>query len=134
MKGRILILSLLIVSLVMAQVQVEAKICCPSNQARNGYSVCRIRFSKGRCMQVSGCQNSDTCPRGWVNAILENSGDATNEHCKLGCETSVCGAMNTLQNSDASEIVNGASEQCAKGCSIFCTKSYVVPPGPPKLL
>ncbi|XP_010415958.1 PREDICTED: thionin-2.1-like [Camelina sativa] len=123
MKGKTLIFSLLIMSLVMAQIQVEARTCCPSNKARNVYNICRLNRSRQKCISVSGCQESDTCPPGWENDILENSDDVVNEYCKLGCETSVCGAMNTLKNSDASEIVKGALEQCAKACSTFCTKS-----------
>ncbi|XP_010428095.1 PREDICTED: thionin-2.1-like [Camelina sativa] len=121
MKGKALILSLLIMSLVMAQIQVEASICCPSVQARNTFAMCYNSglYRMSICIAMSGCQKSNTCP----NGILENSGDAINEYCKLGCETSVCGAMNTLKNSDASEIVKGALEQCAKACSTFCTKS-----------
>ncbi|XP_010471247.1 PREDICTED: thionin-2.1-like [Camelina sativa] len=118
MKGKTMIFSLLIMSLLMAQIQVEARICCPSNKARNAYVLCRLYRSRQYCISVAGCQESDTCPPGW-----EDSGDVVNEYCKLGCETSVCGAMNTLKNSDASEIVKGALEQCAKACSTFCTKS-----------
>ncbi|KAG2331372.1 hypothetical protein Bca52824_002552 [Brassica carinata] len=36
-----------------------------------------------------------------------DKGDAVNEYCKLGCASSVCGGLTTLQNSDATEIVNG---------------------------
>ncbi|XP_010414855.1 PREDICTED: thionin-2.1-like [Camelina sativa] len=125
MKGKTMIFSLLIMSLLMAQIQVEARTCCPSTKARNGFSICLMAgsYSKKNCISMNGCQASDTCPPGWENGILENSGDVVNEYCKLGCETSVCGAMNTLKNSDASEIVKGSLEQCAKACSTFCTKS-----------
>ncbi|XP_010431490.1 PREDICTED: thionin-2.1-like [Camelina sativa] len=96
-----------------------ARTCCPSNYEKNRYVLCRL-VGRGRqfCISETECQESDTCPPGW-----EDLGDIVNEYCKLGCETSVCGAMNTLKNSDANEIVKGALEQCAKACTTFCTKS-----------
>ncbi|KAF5186943.1 Thionin-2.2 [Thalictrum thalictroides] len=57
----------------------------------------------------------------WQSDILGNSG--INEYCKLGCASSVCEAISTLQISDAGEeVVNGAVEQCTEACSAFCTK------------
>ncbi|KAF8047172.1 hypothetical protein N665_3163s0005 [Sinapis alba] len=126
MEGKTVILSVLIMSLVMAQNQVEAaKSCCPSITARNTYNVCRFTgSSRQTCARLSGCTivSGTTCPQGYPHDILENSGDAVNEYCKLGCASSVCGALTTLQNSDASEIVNGAVAQCTNACSNFCTK------------
>ncbi|KAL0712067.1 hypothetical protein Bca4012_019045 [Brassica carinata] len=71
-----------------------------------------------RCKIVSGT----TCPPGYPYTAVRNSGDIVNEYCKLGCATSVCGALTTLQDSDASEIVNGAVAQCTNACANFCTK------------
>ncbi|XP_057775450.1 probable thionin-2.4 [Salvia miltiorrhiza] len=72
---------------------------------------------------MSGCKHVDgECPPGLVNDILENT---ANEYCKLGCASSVCAAITTLQNSDASEVVNGAVEKCRQACSAFCTKAAV---------
>ncbi|XP_010414716.1 PREDICTED: thionin-like [Camelina sativa] len=124
MEGKTVILSVLIMSLVMAQIQVEAKSCCPNTSARNIYNTCRFAGgSRPVCASVSGCKIVDgKCPNGYTHDTLQNSGDAVNEYCKLGCASSVCGALNTLQSSDASEIVNGAVAQCAKACSSFCTK------------
>ncbi|XP_010511052.1 PREDICTED: thionin-like [Camelina sativa] len=127
MEGKTVILSVLIMSLVMAQIQVEAKSCCPSTTARNIYNSCRfVGTSRPVCASLSGCKiiGGSTCPNGYKHDTLQNSGDAVsvNEYCKLGCASSVCSAMNTLQSSDTSEIVNGAIAQCAKACSSFCTK------------
>ncbi|EOA33469.1 hypothetical protein CARUB_v10021136mg [Capsella rubella] len=124
MEGKTVILSVLIMSLVMAQIQVEAKSCCPSTSARNIYNTCRFTGgSRPFCASLSGCKIVDgKCPNGFTHDTLQTSGDAVNEYCKLGCTSSVCGAMNALQNSDASEIVNGAVEKCATACSSFCTK------------
>ncbi|XP_010462617.1 PREDICTED: thionin [Camelina sativa] len=129
MEGKTVILSVLIMSLVIAQIQVEAKSCCPTTTARNIYNSCRfLGTSQSTCANISGCKivGGSTCPNGYTRDTLQNSGDAVsvNEYCKLGCASSVCGAMNTLQSSvnDASEIVNGAVAQCAKACSNFCTK------------
>ncbi|EOA18095.1 hypothetical protein CARUB_v10006551mg [Capsella rubella] len=124
MEGKSLILSVLLMSLVMAQIQVDAKSCCPSTTARNVYNVCRAGGgSRPTCTSVSGCKIVDkTCPPGYPHDILENSDDAINEYCKLGCVSSVCGALITLENSDGNEIVNGAFEKCALACSTVCTK------------
>ncbi|EOA24929.1 hypothetical protein CARUB_v10018220mg [Capsella rubella] len=127
MEGKTLILSVLVMSLFMAQIQVDAKSCCPNRTARNVYNVCRLgpAPSPAVCARLSGCKiiNGSTCPNGYTNDILETTGDAVNEYCKLGCVSSVCGALTTLENSDASEIVNEAVDKCAKACSTVCTKS-----------
>ncbi|KAL8503884.1 hypothetical protein ACS0TY_022566 [Phlomoides rotata] len=128
MEGKIVIMSALLVSLVLGQIQVEAKSCCPSTTARNIYNACRFAGgSRPLCASTSGCRIVDgKCPNGWNNDILENTGDnAVNEYCKLGCVSSVCGAITTLQNSDANEVVNGAVEKCTNACSAFCTKGSI---------
>ncbi|XP_010414719.1 PREDICTED: thionin [Camelina sativa] len=124
MEGKTVFLSVLIMSLVMAQIQVEAKSCCPTTTARNIYNTCRFAGgSRPTCASLSGCKIvNGKCPNGYTHDTLQNSGDAVNEYCKLGCTSSVCAAMETLQSSDASEIVNGAVTQCANACSTFCTK------------
>ncbi|CAA0405788.1 unnamed protein product [Arabidopsis thaliana] len=106
MEGKTVISSLLIMSLVLAQIQVEAKICCPTKDDRS-----------------SKCKNTSQtiCPPGYTNDILGNSGDAVNEYCKLGCASSVCGALTTLQNFDTSKVLSEAVEQCTKACSSVCT-------------
>ncbi|XP_018462017.2 thionin-like [Raphanus sativus] len=125
MEGKNVILSVLIMSLVMAQNQVEGKSCCPGTTARNAYNICRLTGSSRKtCAKISGCKivSGTTCPQGYLHEIIENSGDAVNEYCKLGCASSVCGGLTTLQDSDASEIVNGAVAQCTDTCAYFCTK------------
>ncbi|EOA17735.1 hypothetical protein CARUB_v10006117mg, partial [Capsella rubella] len=75
------------------------------------------------CAGLSGCKIVDgSCPNGYPNENLENTGDVVSEYCKVGCVSSVCGALSTLQNSDASEIVNEAAGNCALACSKVCTK------------
>ncbi|KAH0933542.1 hypothetical protein BRARA_C02750 [Brassica rapa] len=125
MEGKTVILGVIIMSLVMAQNQVEAKICCPRTIDRNIYNACRLTgASMTNCANLSGCKivSGTTCPPGYTHDILQNYGDAVNEYCKLGCASSVCGALTTLKNSDASEIVKGAVSQCTNACSNFCTK------------
>nr|AAB33004.1 crambin precursor=thionin variant Thi2Ca2 [Crambe abyssinica, seeds, Peptide Partial, 134 aa] [Crambe hispanica subsp. abyssinica] len=125
MEGKIVILSVLIMNLVMAHNQVEAKSCCPTPIARKTYVVCRLTGSTiASCIKYSGCItiSGTQCPNGYPHDILGNSGDAVNEYCKLGCASSVCGALTTLKNSDASEIVNVAVAHCTNACSNFCTK------------
>ncbi|XP_010422125.1 PREDICTED: probable thionin-2.4 [Camelina sativa] len=128
MEGKTLIVSVLVMSLFMAQIQVDAKSCCPSTNARNIYNACRI-FGTSRqvCANLSGCKivSGSTCPNGYTKDTLENTGVAVNEYCKVGCVSSVCGALTTLQNSDANEIVNEAVEKCANACSTICTKGSI---------
>nr|AAM62681.1 thionin Thi2.2 [Arabidopsis thaliana] len=124
MEGKTVISSLLIISLVLAQIQVEAKICCPTKDDRSVYFVCMLSVSSQfYCLLKSKCKNTSQtiCPPGYTNDILENSGDAVNEYCKLGCASSVCGALTTLQNFDASKVLSEAVEQCTKACSSVCT-------------
>ncbi|EOA17699.1 hypothetical protein CARUB_v10006071mg [Capsella rubella] len=102
MEGKTVILSVLIVSLVMTQIQVEAMSCCPDKTSRNCYNACRlIGTYTEACAKACGCKivGGSTCPSGYTHDILENSGDAVNEYCKLGCASSVCGALTTLKNS-----------------------------------
>ncbi|RID71414.1 hypothetical protein BRARA_C03354 [Brassica rapa] len=129
MEGKSVILSLLIMSLVMVQIQVEARVCCPSQQSRNAYTACLIAFSRSICLPASGCLeiSGNVCPSGYPNDILENFGNNVNEYCKLGCTSSVCGAMTSLHNSGAGEIVKEAFEQCTKGCATLCNKGSVKP-------
>ncbi|XP_010454551.1 PREDICTED: thionin isoform X2 [Camelina sativa] len=120
MEGKTLILSVFVMSLFMAQIQVEAKSCCPNTTARNCYNVCRLTgASRETCAKLCGCKIVEgPCPPG-PRGILENS---VSEYCKLGCASSVCGTLTTLENSDASEIVNGAVVPCTEACSELCTK------------
>ncbi|VVA96769.1 unnamed protein product [Arabis nemorensis] len=125
MEGKIVVLSVFIMSLVMAQIQVEAWACCPTDAARDIFSECTYSGKVWTfCESKSGCQLNryNVCPPGYYHGILEKSGDVVNEYCKLGCASSMCGAMTTLKNSDASKIVKGAVEKCVKACSTLCTK------------
>ncbi|XP_010464817.1 PREDICTED: probable thionin-2.4 [Camelina sativa] len=126
MEGKNLIVSVLVTCLFMAQIQVDAKSCCPSTNARNIYNICRlVGRPRPVCASMSGCQIVDgSCPNGYTKDILENTGDVVNNYCKLGCVSSVCGALITLQN-DASEIVNEAVRKCADACAKVCTKSSI---------
>ncbi|XP_062083183.1 thionin-like [Humulus lupulus] len=125
MEGKTVMMTVLLLSLVVGQIQVEAKSCCPNTTARNVYNVCRFTGgSRERCASLSGCKIvSGTCPPGYTNDTLQNTGDAINEYCKLGCAFSVCGAITTLKNlDDAGEVVNGAVEKCTMACSALCSK------------
>ncbi|CAH2048049.1 unnamed protein product [Thlaspi arvense] len=125
MEDRTVILSVLIMTLVMAQTQVEAEVCCPNLNA--GYNLISCLASGGygeQCTAVCGCKyfSESSCPPEYPIDILGNSADAVNKYCKLGCAFSVCGAMTTFQNSNANEIWNAAAEQCTKACSTICNK------------
>ncbi|KAK8451056.1 hypothetical protein SEVIR_6G140500v4 [Setaria viridis] len=59
-----LILAVLLLCLVIGQIQVEAKSCCPSITARNIYNACRITgTSRPTCAKLSGCKiiSGDKC-------------------------------------------------------------------------
>ncbi|XP_023632820.1 probable thionin-2.4 isoform X2 [Capsella rubella] len=132
MEGKFVVLSVFIMSLVIAQIQVEAKICCPSQNARTAYTVCYYtpKIPNSFCLYTTGCtkvSDNGRCPSGSIYSRLESSGGNVNEYCKLGCASSVCSAMTTLNNSDGSEIVSGAVEKCTEACSILCTKGFVKP-------
>ncbi|EOA31697.1 hypothetical protein CARUB_v10014903mg [Capsella rubella] len=123
MEGKTLVLSVLVMSLFIAQI--NAKSCCPSTTARNIYNTCRFGGgSRPVCSGLSGCKiiGGTKCPNGYTHDTLENTGNAVDAYCKLGCISSVCSALTTLQNSDASEIVSGAVDRCANACSTVCTK------------
>ncbi|XP_010464816.1 PREDICTED: probable thionin-2.4 [Camelina sativa] len=124
MEGKDLIVCVLVMNLFMAHIQVDAKSCCPSSTGRNIYNTCRLAgASRAVCASLSSCKIvTGSCPNGYTYDILENEGDVVNEYCKVGCVSSVCGAVTTLQNSDASKIVNGAVEKCVNLCSTVCTK------------
>ncbi|KAF8100058.1 hypothetical protein N665_0232s0030 [Sinapis alba] len=125
MEGKTVILSVTIVSLVLAQIQVEAvKTCCPTTNARHIIDRClAIGIPMIICLDTTGCVISTrpTCPPNFPANRLDNSADAVNEYCKLGCTSSECGPLTTLQNSGASEIGDGAVEHCAEACSTLCT-------------
>ncbi|CAH8283572.1 unnamed protein product [Eruca vesicaria subsp. sativa] len=129
MEGKSVI-SVLIMSLVMVQIQVEATVCCPSERARKAYTICLYGSLPSTCARVCGCvkvSSGNVCPSGYPNDILEKSGNNANEYCKLGCASSVCGAMTTFHNSGASEVVDETFERCAKTCATFCNKGFIKP-------
>ncbi|XP_057798830.1 probable thionin-2.4 isoform X1 [Salvia miltiorrhiza] len=130
MEGKSLIMSALLVSLVLGQFEVgAAKSCCPNPKARNVFNLCSFTpgGSDSVCASLSGCKIvNGECPNGWNYSFLENTGgNAVHEYCKLGCASSVCAAITTLQNSDASEVVNEAVEKCSQACSALCTKASI---------
>ncbi|KFK44128.1 hypothetical protein AALP_AA1G219300 [Arabis alpina] len=98
MEGKAVLLSVLIMSLVMAQIQLGA----------------------AKIVDEGG-----DCPKDYPFGSFVHSVDLANGYCKLGCVSSVCGPINTLQKSDASEIVNGAVAQCTKACASLCTKEFI---------
>uniref|UniRef100_A0A1J3CNX9 Thionin-2.2 n=1 Tax=Noccaea caerulescens TaxID=107243 RepID=A0A1J3CNX9_NOCCA len=125
MEGKTVILSVVIMTLVMAQIQVEATVCCPSKSAEDCYLQCILTKFQYLCPDLCECTvvSGDCPPRYPYDSLKKTAqGNAVNEYCKLGCGFSLCGAMTTLQNSDANEIATGAVEQCTKVCSTLCNK------------
>ncbi|CAH8332779.1 unnamed protein product [Eruca vesicaria subsp. sativa] len=123
MEGKTVILSLLIMSLLMAQNQVKAKVCCMSKAGVENYIQCHRVLPN--CEEMTRCRTfrkTNPCKFPYPAEVPEKSGDAVNEYCKLGCASSVCGALTTLKNSEESEIVDGAVVQCTNACANLCTK------------
>ncbi|CAA7056138.1 unnamed protein product [Microthlaspi erraticum] len=131
MASKTVIVGVLIMSMVMAQTQVEANDCCPNAQARANFDVLKLAgVPSVTAAAASGCKLvSGYCPPGFLYGDLQNSGDVANAYCKLGCVSSACGAITTLQSSDKSEIVIGSLEQCAKACLTLCTKGSITTRG-----
>ncbi|XP_062083173.1 thionin-like isoform X2 [Humulus lupulus] len=125
MEGKTVFMTVLLLSLVVGQIQVEAKSCCPTTDARNLYDTCDERgVLETVCASLSGCQiiSGSTCPTGYENDILKNPGDAVKEYCKLGCASSVCGAITTLQN-----FANRLTVKDNSFCGvIFFSSRYVI--------
>ncbi|KAF4386248.1 hypothetical protein G4B88_003465 [Cannabis sativa] len=66
------------VSLVLGQIQVEAKTCCPTTAALNFYNACRILgSSKKTCASLGGCKiiSGNTCSKNYIYETLGNNGN-----------------------------------------------------------
>nr|CAA57350.1 thionin class 1 [Tulipa gesneriana] len=113
-----------ILGLVVAQTQVEAKSCCRTTAARNCYNVCRLGGTpQTLCARTCDCIHITTgnCPR---------------SHPKLGSASSTSSTTNVddeaLDVVDevldvAKEAMKEAVERCNNACSEVCTKgSYAV--------
>ena len=76
MEGKTVVMAVLLLSLVVGQIQVEAKSCCPSTSARNIYNICRLKASRATCGKISGCKFVDKppCPGDFDHDILQKTG------------------------------------------------------------
>ncbi|KAF5175834.1 Thionin [Thalictrum thalictroides] len=128
MEGKTVIFSVLILSLVLAQVQVEALICCQGPWGRTCYVSCSLTpFGKfGNCVSACGCVDvSGECPSGYPSLIslLKNSAGASfNRYCKVGCASSVYATLQNSGQDAGEEIMKEAVEHCTNACSSFGTK------------
>nr|CAA57351.1 Thionin class 1 [Tulipa gesneriana] len=106
-----------ILGLVVAQTQVEAKSCCRNTTARNCYNVCRLPGTpRPVCAATCDCKiiSSGKCPPGYE---------------KLGCASSTCSTIDVVDEAldVAKEVMKEAVERCNNACSEVCTKgSYAV--------
>uniref|UniRef100_A0ACD5WXE7 Uncharacterized protein n=1 Tax=Avena sativa TaxID=4498 RepID=A0ACD5WXE7_AVESA len=128
-KGlKCVVLCVLILGLVLGQVQVEGKSCCPSTSARNCYNVCRLTgTSRPRCASLCGCKIVDgTCPDGYskLHLLLESGEPDVTEYCTIGCMTSVCDNMDNVIHGQEMKI---DMLLCNKECVRFCNKGAVIP-------
>ena len=85
MEGKTVAVTLLLLSLVLGQIQVEAKSCCPTTTARNLYNVCRFAgVSRKECAKLAGCEIVDgDCPPGSDKSTLENTGKINSSFLRL---------------------------------------------------
>ncbi|KAM0937465.1 putative thionin [Dioscorea sansibarensis] len=86
----VVVMVVLILGLNLAQTHVEAKSCCPTTAARNCYDVCRLA-SQEACAKLCGCiiVPGTTCPPNYPKLHF----------CELGCASSMCSTISTLENS-----------------------------------
>ncbi|KAF8722146.1 hypothetical protein HU200_022788 [Digitaria exilis] len=107
------------------QIQVEAKIRCPSSQARDLYFMC-IYLGKPRplCETISGCKVVHRkCNDGEEHAGFACAEDDAMalEFCKLGCAaSSLCD--NNIKQAVGNEETSDAVNSCDEACYRFCTK------------
>lgn len=78
MEGKTAILSVIIMSLLLAQIQVEAvKTCCPTTNARLIFDRClAIGIHMILCLDTTGCKISSrpTCPPNFPANRVDNPG------------------------------------------------------------
>ncbi|CAN6334078.1 unnamed protein product [Urochloa humidicola] len=108
----------LVLGIVLEQVQVEGKSCCPSTTARNCYNICRLPgVDRETCASLCGCKiiSESKCPSGWDKLnLLPNYGKlARMEYCSLGCRFIAC---NNIKN------VDGSVERCGDACDRICNE------------
>ncbi|CAN6180652.1 unnamed protein product [Urochloa humidicola] len=109
--------------IILEQVQVEGKSCCPTTTARNCYNVCRLPgTARETCAKLCGCKiiSGSKCPAGWDKLnYLPNSGKLGRiDYCKLGCSSIMCNNMNN---------VDGSVEHCGDACDQFCNDDASIP-------
>ncbi|MGI4573955.1 hypothetical protein ACR2WM_26975, partial [Klebsiella pneumoniae] len=120
---RSVIICVVILSLFVEQIQVEAKSCCKNTIARNCYNVCRLTGPRKTCASICGCKiiSGKKCPSDYPKFNLLPNPDEANaiEYCKLGCTSFVCDNINTVVES---EELNDVMERCNNACYDLCTK------------
>ncbi|KAF8722139.1 hypothetical protein HU200_022781 [Digitaria exilis] len=109
------------------QIQVEAKICCPSMRGRDTYNYCLDgHYGEAFCAKIAGCKIDDgKCDYPAYSsdsALIED--DATNalEFCKLGCASSSSLCDNNIKPAVGNEETSDAVNRCDEACYRFCTK------------
>ncbi|TKW10099.1 hypothetical protein SEVIR_6G097657v4 [Setaria viridis] len=127
-----LILAVLLLCLVIGQIQVEAKSCCPSTTARNIYNTCRFGgASRSMCAKLSGCKiiSGNKCKPPNDHLTLDPDTEEVNvlNFCKLGCASSVCNNINAaLGNEEANDAVESCDQACSSFCSVHVGSATVV--------
>ncbi|KAJ0973629.1 hypothetical protein J5N97_015594 [Dioscorea zingiberensis] len=110
----VMIMVVVILGLNLAPAQTHSKVCCTTFNALHCYDGCyrRTQYAKG-------CEKE--CPACTYTTSVERPTNYPNDFCKLGCASSMCSTISTLQNSDdAEQVVAG----CNNKCSEICNKGY----------
>ncbi|KAJ0973630.1 hypothetical protein J5N97_015595 [Dioscorea zingiberensis] len=110
----IIVMVVLILGLNLAQTHVDAattKSCCINVGAKACYNNCIQRQgTPATCAKTCGCiliPTSTPCPRDYPISF-----------CKLGCASSMCSTISTVQNSDvAEEAWVACNNKCTKLCN-----------------
>nr|CAA57354.1 Thionin class 4 [Tulipa gesneriana] len=116
-----------ILGLVVAQTQVEAKSCFPSTAAKYCYNACRLPGCRPEtiCAARCGCKiiSSGNCPPGYD---YENLGSASSTSSTSNVDDEALDVVDEALDV-AKEAMKEAVERCNNACSEVCTKgSYAV--------
>ncbi|MCL7029977.1 hypothetical protein MKW94_030439 [Papaver nudicaule] len=125
------IMGVLLMVLYLEQMPVEAGVTCDNFVLRSCYKWCHQTFipTKPEDLVQKFCADYCYCEYDYplnYRKVLGNflktadAAYATDEFCKLGCESSMC--SNIFSPYKSAESVKEAAERCSNACFQFCNK------------